>query len=87
MWQDWVISIIQWGFIFTILPTVFDSAQKPALLTSLASAGGLFFFAATYATLDLWSSTISSLILGSEWAFLAYQRWRLDHRSARTGLE
>ncbi|MBI5456606.1 hypothetical protein HY969_02600 [Candidatus Kaiserbacteria bacterium] len=78
MWQDWIISVVQWGFILANVPTILDKHQKPALLTSIASAAGLYIFTATYITLGLWAAAASSFILATEWALLAYQRWQLD---------
>jgi hypothetical protein len=81
MWQDWVISIVQWGFIVANLPTIFDKTQKPAILTSLGSALGLYLITAVYVSLGLWAASLSSFVLGSEWALLAYQRWQLNKRA------
>ena len=86
MWQDWVISIVQWWFVITLIPTIRDKTQKPALMTGVSATIGLYVIAFANATLDLWAASLSSAILASLWALLAYQRWRLDHSKGRAGL-
>lgn len=78
MWQDWVVSILQWVFILSLLPTVFHATQKPPVSTSLLSGIGLIILSATYFTLDLTVSTFSSFLLGTLWIVVAYQRYRLN---------
>lgn len=78
MWQDWVISVLQWVFILALLPTVFHATQKPPVSTSLLSGIGLLVLSATYSTLDLWVSTFSSFLLGTIWILVAWQRYRLS---------
>lgn len=80
MWQDWVIAIVQWVFIAALVPSLLHPTEKPTLSTSLTTGIAIFVFAFTYATLGLWTSVVSSAMLGTAWLALAYQRWRLNSR-------
>lgn len=81
MWQDWMISILQWVFIVSLLPTIFHATHKPPISTSLIAGIGLLIMSATYLTLELYVSTFSSLILGVLWIIVAYQRYRLNWKN------
>lgn len=78
MWQDWIVSIMQWVFILSLLPTIFSTTQKPPISTSLVSGVGMWVLSATYFTLNLTVSTFSSFLLGALWIVVAYQRHRLN---------
>ena len=81
MWQDWLISAVQWMFAFALIPSIIHPTNKPALSSSLMTAGGLFVIAGTFTTLGLWSSFFSCTAAGIAWSILAYQKWRLDKRA------
>ncbi|PIR82261.1 hypothetical protein COU20_03855 [Candidatus Kaiserbacteria bacterium CG10_big_fil_rev_8_21_14_0_10_59_10] len=85
MWQDAVITAVQVGFLFALLPTVFHPEHKPAISTSLLTALGLYILAGTFATLSLYFSAIIAALVGATWSLLAYQRRRLD--AAKSVLE
>lgn len=88
IWQDIVISIVQWTFVLTLLPSVFSS-DKPALATSVLTGILLTTLAATFATIPLWNATVSSAAVGVVWFVLAYQKYRLNRqeKSRRMGEE
>ena len=85
MWQDWIISIVQWIFVIALIPTVIHPNNKPTLFTSLTTGLAMYVFSFTYGTLHLWMAVLSSVILGTAWLILAYQRYRLN-RSAKIKL-
>lgn len=78
MWQDWALTIVQFVFIASLIPTVIHPDKKPTLSTSVITTCGVFTVAFVYFTLELWISVFGGIILGLEWATLAYQRWQLD---------
>ncbi len=81
MWQDWVISIGQWVFIFALIPTLRHPTNKPELITSILTGATIAIFAATFATLEFWSATLSSTLLSVTWFVIGYQRYRLNRGS------
>ena len=74
-WQDVVISLGGYIFLIALIPSIL-SKDKPARSTSILSGGVLLVFAFTYATLDLWSSMISTSLLSVGWLFLGWQKHR-----------
>lgn len=80
MWQTWAISGVQILFILSLLPTIFDTQQKPALSTSIITVLGGLVLAYAFYSLSLWSAVVTTTILNLEWAILAYQRYKLDKR-------
>ena len=74
-WQDIVLSIGQYIFALALLPSIFGN-DKPALLTCLLTGAILGTFGIVYATLGLWSSVISAVVLTFAWIILAYQQYR-----------
>lgn len=80
MWQDWALTVVQFVFIASLLPTVLHPEHKPTLSTSIVTACGVCTVAYVYWTLSLWVSFFAGVVLGIEWATLAYQRWRLDRK-------
>ncbi len=62
IWQDIVISLVQWGSAIALLPTIINVAGKPPLLTSMTTGVLLLILSATFSTLQLWSSTISMIL-------------------------
>ena len=73
IWQDWLISVGTWVILLALLPSIF-SKDKPALKTSLLTGTVLAFFAFAYATLNLWTSTISTALISIAWFVLAVQK-------------
>jgi len=70
MWQDKVISMGQWFFAVTLLPTILGE-QLPPLSTSVPTGLILVVFSATFATLRLKNSSLSSLVVGCVWLGIA----------------
>ena len=80
MWQDWVIALIIWIFLAALIPTILDKKQKPALSTALITGIGMAILTFTYATLELWQSVISGVLITIAWFVLAWQRWKLNQK-------
>jgi len=81
VWQDIGITIIQWSFFFALLPTIW-SAHKPPLFTSMFTGSLILALAVIFATLHLWSSAASSLLVGGAWFVVGAQTLRA-HKRAR----
>lgn len=76
IWQDWVFGIGTVIFSVALLPSVFGG-EKPSLSTSLPTGAILMLFAVTQASLSLWFTAIMSVIAGSLWLVLAFQRYKI----------
>jgi len=87
MIQDYIISAVQWGFAFALLPTVFHEDNKPTFLSSIWTGFLLIILALTFASLALWGSTVSSLVVSGLWFTLAYQRYRINKRADKPLIE
>lgn len=74
-WQDIVFTIGSLAFTAALWPSI-RSKDKPALHTSLMTAGVLFIFAITYLSLSLYFSTIATVLTAIAWAILAIQKYR-----------
>lgn len=83
-WQDIIIAAGQWVFLLALLPSIFGK-DKPALATSIATSVVLAVLAFTYATLSLWVSTISGILVSSAWLVLAVQKYRMISYKKRDG--
>ncbi len=76
-WQDIVISVGQLIFVLALLPSIVGK-DKPAVSTSLINGVILAVFTFTFASLELWFSTISSAMISLAWFFLARQKYTLN---------
>lgn len=80
MWQDWVIAACQWIFALALIPTIRHPSAKPPFLSSILTAVLLTVLGATFITLELWNSALSSFAVAIAWYILAWQRWKMDRR-------
>lgn len=78
-WEDWVITIGQIIFIIAIVPAL-RGKDKPPTFTSVTTGTVLLAFAAAQYSLGLITSVFTSIILGSSWIFLGYQKYVLDRK-------
>lgn len=78
-WEDWVITIGQVIFIIAIIPAI-RGKDKPPVFTSVITGVVLLTFAAAQYSLGLISSVFTSIILGSSWIFLGYQKFIIDKK-------
>lgn len=76
-WQDFVFTAGNIVFALSLIPSI-RSPHKPALGTSIPTAAVLGAFAVCYATLNLWFSTFTAIVIGILWGVLAWQRRRQD---------
>ena len=75
IWQDWVITIGQYFFAITLLPTLF-SRSLPPIKTSFPTSLILYSFAFTFSTLGLFHSTLSSLVVATVWLAIAIKKFK-----------
>jgi hypothetical protein len=73
MWQDVVIGIGQWIFVFALIPSIL-SEDKPNKLTSFLTAGVMSAFAVAFGTLHMVMSTVSALVVAIAWWILFIQK-------------
>jgi hypothetical protein len=72
MWQDYALSLTGFVFIVSLLPSIF-SKDKPAFTTSLITCSGIAVNMVAFATLKLWWTFITNVILFCLWATLGMQ--------------
>jgi hypothetical protein len=77
-WQDDVIAVIQWIFVFALVPTVLHPTEKPVFTSAVITSTSLFVMAATLETLHLCIGALSTAAGGAVWTVLAYQRFRIN---------
>jgi len=77
-WQDFVFTAGNIVFSAALIPSIVGKS-KPALLTSLTTGVVLIVFAATYMTLSLTYSAVTSTVSGCLWLTLAIQKYRQMH--------
>ncbi|HEX8994213.1 MAG TPA: hypothetical protein VF803_03095 [Candidatus Paceibacterota bacterium] len=83
MWQDYIVAIVQWVFFIALIPTIRHATHKPPVSSSLLTAVMTMILSATFATIPLWNSTLSSFACGAAWFVIAYQRYKLDKSTAQ----
>lgn len=76
IWQDWVFGIGTVIFSVALLPSIFGG-EKPSMSTSVPTGSILMLFAFTQASLSLWFAAVMSIVAGSLWFILAFQRYRI----------
>lgn len=79
MWQDTVLCIINFGFIFTIIPAIIKNHQLKdvkgqSLLTYTTTAVLLSIMAYVFFTLDFWLSALASVGTAITWYVLLFQK-------------
>lgn len=71
IWQDAAILLGQLVLFLTLIPTINSGVRVP-LLTSVPASLVLFGFAATFMTLALWGSAMTSILNGLAWAAIVF---------------
>jgi hypothetical protein len=79
MWQDIVLTMINFGFILTAIPAVLKNyqikeAKSQSLLMYLATAILLTVMSAVFFSLNLFLSGVSTLGTGIMWYVLTFQK-------------
>jgi hypothetical protein len=81
-WQDIVLSIGSWIFIFALFPSIFGK-DKPPLSTSVITGFVLISYVFVYFTLHLWLSMASTGIMVAAWLTLAVQKYLQKNKEAK----
>lgn len=85
MWQDYVLTAVQAVFAFSLIPTIRDKTQKPALKTAVVTGAGMVALTAVYMSKDWWYGASVAGVVAAQWFVLGWQRHRLDMaRAGRT---
>ena len=79
-WQDGVLAVGSISFGLALVPTI-RSPSKPAVTTSVVTAGWLATFSVVYATLSLWYACVTSSFTALLWTVLAVQGVRQRQRT------
>jgi hypothetical protein len=79
MWQDIVLTIINFGFMITAIPAIMRNyqvkeAKSQSLLMYLATAILLTVMAYVFLTLDMFLSCVSTAGTGLLWFVLSFQK-------------
>ncbi|MBU1941013.1 MAG: hypothetical protein KKC68_04510 [Candidatus Thermoplasmatota archaeon] len=79
MWQDVALSIINFGFILTLIPAIFrnfqmKNAASQSIITYCSTAILLTIMVFVLYTLELWFSSISTTGTAIMWYILTYQK-------------
>lgn len=77
-WQDIIFSVGAWVFAIALVPSIMHRTDKPALSSSVLTAGFLTLYVPSYMTLHLWVSGVSTAMVAIAWWILAYQKWRMN---------
>jgi len=79
MWQDYAITLIIYMFVIVTIPQVIDVLKKKTrlnLLTAGPTAFGNYLMAAVFASLGLWISVTSSLLIATLWLIIFIGSWK-----------
>ncbi len=79
VWQDTALSIINFGFILTLIPAIVQNYKNKdvkgqSLLTYVSTAILLSIMAYLFFTLDLWLSSVATAGTAVTWYILLYQK-------------
>ncbi len=74
-WQDVVMTLGQFTFAFSLIPTI-KAEQKPAWTTCLMSSIILTIYVPTLWSLNLYISVVATVLVAIGWWTLFFQSWR-----------
>lgn len=85
-WQDWVFAAA--GFILgaSLIPTI-RGDDKPALSTGLITTVVISIVSVTMATMGLWLSAATNLIIVAAWGTISWQKLQQIRRQHRPVIE
>ena len=75
MWQDYIITIIVYTFVIVTIPLLIDVIKNKNsinLITSSVTSIGNYILAYIFATLNLWLSVISAILIATIWLLLFF---------------
>ena len=73
IWQDYAITLIVFMFVIVTIPQVIDVLKRKVklnLVTAGPTAIGNYLLAAVFATLGLWISVTSTLLIATIWLII-----------------
>jgi len=79
MWQDTALSVINFGFILTLIPAIYNNYKikdvgAQSLLTYVSTAALLTIMSYIFLTLDLWLSAVATAGTAVTWYILLSQK-------------
>jgi len=79
VWQDTALSIINFGFILTLIPAIFQNYKNKnvkgqSFVTYVSTAVLLSIMAYLFLTLELWLSSVATAGTAVTWYILLYQK-------------
>jgi uncharacterized membrane protein YidH (DUF202 family) len=79
VWQDTALSIINFGFILTLIPAIIQNYKNKdvkgqSLITYVSTAVLLSIMAYLFLTLELWLSSVATAGTAVTWYILLYQK-------------
>lgn len=74
-WQDFILTAGSIIFIVALFPSVLGK-DKPAIKTSLLTGGVLVVYLVVYISLQLWFTTVTTVVLSPLWFLLAFQQFK-----------
>jgi uncharacterized membrane protein YidH (DUF202 family) len=79
VWQDTALSIINFGFILTLIPAILQNYKNKdvkgqSLVTYVSTAVLLSIMAYLFLTLELWLSSVATAGTAVTWYILLYQK-------------
>jgi uncharacterized membrane protein YidH (DUF202 family) len=79
VWQDTALSIINFGFILTLIPAIIHNYKNQdvkgqSVITYVSTAILLSFMAYLFLTLELWLSSVATAGTAVTWYILLYQK-------------
>jgi hypothetical protein len=82
MWQDYSFMACNALFVMAQIPTLRHRTDKPPMSSSLMTGALLMVITYTFWSLTLHVSAFSAFVLGIVWFVIAYQKWRIDTKTA-----
>lgn len=79
VWQDTALSIINFGFILTLIPAILQNYKNKdvkgqSLVTYVSTAVLLSIMSYLFLTLELWLSSVATAGTAVTWYILLYQK-------------
>ena len=77
VWQDTIIAIAQWVFVFGLIPMIRDT-QKPTLYAAIPTTLALAANSVALCASNLWLGGLTCGLAAALWGVLAVQRYRIN---------
>jgi len=79
IWQDYAITLVIYMFVIVTIPQIIDVLKKKTrlnLLTTNPTVFGNYQLLVVFASLGLWISVTSSLLIATFWLIIFIGSWR-----------